>query len=127
VWRYGEKYLQLTKPQIHYRFLTGKKRTANKEKEQSMNNRLSPSGHIPLDEETLSGFSAEERAFWELFQSKILVAINEGKERGTPPPYRFSPELYEMFQKAVYTYDGLKYCQVNQICNLFDTTDSVAQ
>ncbi|MFA5841641.1 MAG: hypothetical protein WC835_01595 [Candidatus Paceibacterota bacterium] len=66
--------------------------------------------------------SFEERYFWNDFLHSVMEAINKEKTRGTPQPYKFPPELYQKFRTAIYTYDGYKYCQVNQICNLFDTT-----
>ena len=85
-----------------------------------MNHRLSPSGHIPLNEETLSGMSPEERAFWEGFLEKIFAVIQEEEDKGSPEPLSLPPELAAEFRVAITVYDGDQYCQIAQIRNLFD-------
>lgn len=88
-----------------------------------MNERLSPSGHIPLNEETLSGMSPEERAFWEGFLEKIFAVIQEEEDKGSPEPFALPPDLTAEFRVAITFYEGDQYCQVAQIRNLFDCSN----
>ena len=85
-----------------------------------MNAHLSPSGHIPLNEETLSGMSPEERSFWEGFQARISAVIEEEEAKESSHPFVLPSELRVEFQVAINVYDGDKYCQVIQIRHLFD-------
>lgn len=87
--------------------------------------KTSPSGHIPLNKETLSDMENAERAFWEEFLAEVMAVINTERERGTPPPYNLPPELILKFQTAIDVYDGDKYCQVHQIKELFSLTSIV--
>lgn len=87
---------------------------------------LSPSGHVPLNAETLEGLSADARQFWDEFLPKVMTAIEEEEEKESSVPYDFSPELREYFQTAVTFYEGDKYCQIHQIRQLFDCGDIVS-
>jgi hypothetical protein len=84
---------------------------------------LSPSGHVPLNAETLERLSADARQFWDEFLPKVMTAIEEEEEKGASLPYELSPELLDYFRTAVTFYEGDKYCQVNQIRQLFDCGD----
>lgn len=81
--------------------------------------RMSPSGHVPLNEKTLRGMSDTERAFWEEFLPEVMVVVEKEQERGTPLPYDFPPELLQKFQTAVDVYNGDRYCQISQIRKMF--------
>lgn len=81
---------------------------------------VSPSGHIPLNAETLQSLNADARQFWDEFLPKVMKTIEEEDEKGSSLPYEFSPELLDYFRTAVTFYEGDKYCQINQIRELFD-------
>ena len=81
---------------------------------------LSPSGHIPLNKETLARMSAEERAFWEDFLFRVMSVFWAEEEKGTSLPFAFPDDLLPDFNKAVTVYAGDKYCQINQIRKSFD-------
>jgi hypothetical protein len=81
--------------------------------------RLSPSGHIPLNEETMSGMHSTERAFWEDFLPRVMETINEKRDSDATLPYEFPPELLPDFQTAINVYAGDKYCQISQIRKMF--------
>ena len=87
---------------------------------------LSPSGHIPLNQETLEGLSADARQFWGEFLPKVMMAIKEEEEKKSSVPYDFSPDLHDYLQTAVTFYEGDKYCQVHQIRQLFDCSNIVS-
>lgn len=82
--------------------------------------RLSPSGHVPLDEETLMGMDPEQRAFWRQFLDKVMRAIEDEQESGAAIPYKFSAEMFAEFQTAITVYNGDRFCQINQIRGIFD-------
>ncbi len=82
-----------------------------------MEAQFSPSGHVPLNERTLSQMPEEERGFWETFLSKVMNLIEEAREADKEP--QLTEELRADFDKAIADYDGDRYCQVNQIRGIF--------
>lgn len=80
----------------------------------------SPSGHIPLNEETLQKMTPNERAFWENFLYRVDRCVRNEVRAGASRPYRFPETLRELLSIAVKLYDGNQYCQVNQIREVFD-------
>lgn len=86
---------------------------------------LSPTGHIPLNEETLRKMNKGERAFWDDFLAGTMAAMREAEEQGQSKPYSLSPELWAKFKMAVTVYAGDKYCQINQIRNIFQVETPV--
>lgn len=85
--------------------------------------RMSPSGHVPLNEETMRGMNNTERAFWEGFLPEVMAVIEKEQARDTPLPYDFPPELLQKFQMAIDVYDGDKYCQISQIRKMFSSAN----
>jgi hypothetical protein len=83
-------------------------------------NLLSPSGHIPLNRETLNRLSKEERAFWNDFLPRIMAAMKEAEETGEEKPYKLTPELENLFRVGITAYAGDQYCQIHQIRSIFD-------
>lgn len=81
---------------------------------------LSPSGHIPLNEETLAGMSPEEHSFWMGFQARIWAVIQEEGAKGSAEPFTLPAELRAEFRVAITVYNGDQYCQIDQIRHLFD-------
>lgn len=84
-----------------------------------MGQELSPDGHIPLNEETLSKMVPGERAFWDKFLPLASEEIDKAVENETEIPYRPSPELQSLYETAITAYKGSSYCQVNQLMNIF--------
>jgi hypothetical protein len=82
--------------------------------------RLSPSGHIPLDEGTLQEMSKQERDFWEGFLEKVSDLLDKLSDAEAPRPYAIPVELQDSFRTAVGQYDGDKYCQMSQLRTIFD-------
>lgn len=82
--------------------------------------RLSPSGHIPLDEETLSGMTDQERVFWKTFLKKAGDVFYGEQAKGTPHPFPIPPELHEDFRAAIVEYHGDMYCPFAQLRAAFD-------
>lgn len=76
---------------------------------------------IPLNQTTLSRMSEEERDFWMDFLEEaariVKVFAYDGGTRNRPwdPP----ESLRAKYWKAVAEYDGMQYCQVNQLSELF--------
>lgn len=76
---------------------------------------------VPLNQDTLSRMSGEERDFWMDFLEEasrmVNVFANDGGMRNKPwdPP----ESLRTKYWKAVAEYNGRQYCQMHQLGELF--------
>lgn len=70
---------------------------------------------VPLDDITLDAMSMEERSFWLSF----MELANQEIDRAESRPIKPSSALQEKYTKAVKSYDGRKYCQVNGLESIF--------
>jgi len=92
---------------------------------------------IPLDEFTLSTMGKTEQKFWNSFLKEAQEIINEedAKRKSVSkktkkvknviliPPL----SLKEKYQKAIAEYDGEKYCQIQQLKEIFAFRDEVLE
>lgn len=74
-------------------------------------------GGIPLNENTLESLSKEERDFWNEF---LPLAQKEIDENTGKRPYQPSKKLQDMYNLALEKYDAKKYCQIQQLLNIFN-------
>ena len=74
---------------------------------------------VPLDDDTLSKMSEEVRAFWESFLQEALDIINQKEAAGEEEPFQPTPELEQMYFKALDEYGGEPYCQMRHLKDMF--------
>jgi hypothetical protein len=79
-----------------------------------MNMMIARKKGVPLTGAVLEDMSEEERAFWQGFLQAVQTFRQESGET-TPLP----ESLLEQYQIAISKYDGLQYCQVRQIQELY--------
>lgn len=74
---------------------------------------------VPLDDDTLSRMTEEERAFWEDFLKEAFQVIDEKKAKDETMPFTPPSSLREKYDIAITEHDGQKYCQIRQLQGVF--------
>jgi len=74
---------------------------------------------FPLNEQTLSQMTKEERKFWMDFFEEAHKVIEDMKAHDETIPFTPPSSLKEKYQKAIIDYDGEKYCQIRQLQGIF--------
>lgn len=74
---------------------------------------------VPLNDETLSEMTEEERDFWLDFLGHARRVIDEKEREGKQKPFMPPPDLVQKYQKALADYNGARYCQVRQLQQIF--------
>ena len=91
---------------------------------------------IPLNDFTLSKMSPEEREFWKDFLKEADQVIGEehdkrDMDKRTKKAKNFilipSPSLQAKYNKAIVEHDGEKYCQIQQLKNIFVFKDETLE
>ena len=92
---------------------------------------------IPLNDDTFSKMDEEEQKFWESFLKEAQEVINEEDAKGRATSKKIKkisdiilkppPSLQSKYQKAIAEYDGEKYCQIQQLKEIFAFKDETLE
>ncbi len=74
---------------------------------------------VPITDEVLAAMPEEEQVFWVEFLSAIKDLILTPAVEKTLGHAKMPPELAEKYRIALEKYNGARYCQMQQIANIF--------
>ena len=79
-----------------------------------------PLGSSALTPEILAAMNKEERDFWEKLNKLATKEVVSNKEVLTKGRYTPSRKLRELLLRAKNQYDGMRYCQMQQLAKIFE-------
>lgn len=74
---------------------------------------------LPMDDAAFSAMSEEERFFWIDFFEEAKLIIGQKTAAGEEQPFDPPLSLKRKHQKALRDYEGAKYCQIQQLQDIF--------